>query len=301
VPNLIWVDTSVAGAANLKIWNGTAWVLQGNLLANNLGNNLQATLPEGLTLGNNATNPTYAIDIQPGYALLTQTATYRRVTRLSSVMTKRLDQAWVAGTGNGGNIVGTVSNGTWHTFLVQNDTTGVVDVMFDSSAIGANIPTGWSFRRIGSFLRAAGSITPFKQFGDVFQYNTYIVDMAGVAVPTTQTLYTVSVPSGITVEYRGIFEPGLDVSGGSGQAITVYTPGTSPITPGGIPYASNFRGTVGSYYPGSWGFSTISPVTLATNSSAQIGMIRAGGYFGSSCYSVLQTIGWRDFLLYSGV
>ncbi|QDU75427.1 hypothetical protein Pan97_24590 [Bremerella volcania] len=63
----------------------------------------------------------------------------------NSGMTKRLDASWSAGHGNGGMATGTVAaNATYYIHLIENDSTGVCDVMFDTSGAATNIPSGYT-------------------------------------------------------------------------------------------------------------------------------------------------------------
>lgn len=62
-------------------------------------------------------------------------------------LTKRLDAAWTIGSGNGGLFSGTKAINTfYYCFLIVRDSDGWVDAGFDTSAVGANIPIGWSKR-----------------------------------------------------------------------------------------------------------------------------------------------------------
>lgn len=116
-------------------------------------------------------------------------------------MTKRLDQAFVPGTGNGGRFPGSISNGTWHSFAIVKDSDGSVDWGFDDNPTAANIPAGYTkYRRRASFVRAAGAILPFVQDGDEFLLITPVRDINDSSPGTSAVTRTMaSIPTGIIV------------------------------------------------------------------------------------------------------
>ena len=76
--------------------------------------------PEDLTISRNVASPGTHLDISPGRVLV-PSPTSRNMAINTSTWTKRIDQAWASGTGNGGRFSGSVANGqTWHIFLIRN-------------------------------------------------------------------------------------------------------------------------------------------------------------------------------------
>lgn len=85
-------------------------------------------------------------------------ATTAVLATLSSAITKSIASTFAQGTGNGGLATGTVASDTWYyVFLITKDADGTVDVMFDSSNSGANVPSGWSVHRRIAFFATDGS------------------------------------------------------------------------------------------------------------------------------------------------
>jgi len=116
-------------------------------------------------------------------------------------------------------------------FILYNDSTGVVDFGFDTSATAANRPSGYSARMIGSILTDGSSnILDFIQAKDTFEWKTEIQDYRG-AIPTTATLYTVSVPpiAGIMAIVR--IAAGLPTSANT-NAILISSPLIADQAPG---------------------------------------------------------------------
>jgi len=151
---------------------------------------------DGLTLAPNATNPTTQIDIAPGQARDSTNAT---IMELTATLTKGLNAAWAAGSGNGGLFSGTVAANTWyHAFLIEKDADGSIDAGFDTSVAAANRPAGYSrYRRIGSIATdSAASISPFIQWGDVFHTPQSTAYSGGQRVMAALTL---AVPPGVRV------------------------------------------------------------------------------------------------------
>lgn len=152
----------------------------------------------GLTLSNNAADATNDIDITAGSAT---SEDQTRFMKLASGLTKQLDATWSAGTNAGGRFTASISDTTWHVFLISNGTT--TDVGFSSSVVptgDANYPSGYAYRRIGSIIRASSAILGFIQDGNWFQHKLMVVDQSGAANPgASAVLRNVTVPSGIRV------------------------------------------------------------------------------------------------------
>lgn len=153
----------------------------------------------GLTLSNNAIDATNDIDIAVGKA---RDSTDAADLALASGMTKRLDAAWAAGTGNGGLDSGVkASSTTYHLWLILKDSDGSADVLFSTSASAPTMPSGYTNkRRIGAILTGgSGAIIAFLQTGDRFELKTPVQDVSGAAASSAPTARTLTVPSGIKV------------------------------------------------------------------------------------------------------
>jgi hypothetical protein len=153
----------------------------------------------GLTLSNNVTDATNDIDIAVG-SCMDSTNTY--MLALTSAITKQLDALWVVGTNQGGLDTGSASDTTYHVHLIKRLDTGVVDVLFSTSATSPTLPANYTvFRRIGSIIRASGSIRAFSQFRDEFLLSTPVKDV-DLGQGTTANLRTLTVPTGVNVIAR---------------------------------------------------------------------------------------------------
>jgi hypothetical protein len=131
---------------------------------------------------------------------------------LSTGMTKRLDMAWTAGSGNGGLDTGTVAAAAdYHIFVIRNPSTGAVDVLFGASPTNPVMPSGYTQkRRIGSVLTGSGGAinqgTWYAngdfQFKTPFAYQATAADPSGTgaAVSSVSTLVTLRMPKGIKVK-----------------------------------------------------------------------------------------------------
>lgn len=221
----------------------------------------------GLKLANNATDAVNGIDIGVGGCVPDNASTINRNMTLTTAITKRIDANWVVGTGNGGFPSGlTLTNSTWyHVFLIMSSTSGAIDAGFDSSLTAANLladATGYdAYRRIGSIYRATGLNRLFSQFGDEFLWNAPIQDLSGLA-PTSRTLQTISVPSGVVVE--AILTRRQSISSGSSQFSLLYDPALADTAPSVTAFNFGERnGAVGPDQPAS-------PVRARTNTSSQV-------------------------------
>ena len=152
----------------------------------------------GLTLSNNVTDATNDIDIAAGAAVDSTGAVSML---LASSLTKRLDAAWAVGTGNGWLDTGSIANTTYHVFLIRRPDTGVVDSLASTSPTAPTLPANYTqFRRIGSIIRASGSITLFDQSGNDFIYRTPAADINIAVTVTTAQTPAITVPLGIRVK-----------------------------------------------------------------------------------------------------
>jgi len=151
----------------------------------------------GLTLSNNVSDITNDIDIAIGVAADSTGARYMR--RTSSI-TKRLDAAWAVGTNQGGLDTGAIANTTYHVWLIMRSDTGVVDVLFSTSATAPTMPANYDFkRRIGSIVRVSAAIKPFKQRGNYFWWVTKVQDHSDTA-DFAYALIALTLPTGIVIQ-----------------------------------------------------------------------------------------------------
>jgi hypothetical protein len=112
-------------------------------------------------------------------------------------LTKKLNAAWVSGSGNGMLDTGSVADGTYHCFQIQRSDTGNVDFLASLSPTTPTMPTNYDRkRRIGSIIRVSGTILPFVQIGNVFRLTTAVVNRASVS-PLSDSLLAVTAPLGV--------------------------------------------------------------------------------------------------------
>lgn len=151
----------------------------------------------GLTISNNASDANNDIDIAAGEASA-DTSPFSIIS-LGSAITKRLDAAWAVGTNQGGLDTGSKANSTWYyLWLIQRSDTGVVDVLFSTSATSPTMPTNYDRkRRLPGAIRTDGSgnILAFKQRGRRrFKFTARIADVSAATPGSSAVLRTVTVP-----------------------------------------------------------------------------------------------------------
>lgn len=258
---------------------------------------------EGLSLSNNVVLPATALNVSAGYAWVTIGSP--QLAYLPSTLTKYLNATWTSGTGQGGRFNTTLAGtpGTYHVFLIKNNSTGQVDVGFDVSVVAANRPSGWSARRLGSILWTGTTIRPFIQHGWMFEHNPPVVDFTATYINIVPTLYSLTVPTGLVVKAYGVFAPGL-AANGFNLRFSIQSPNQTSLTPVDNPTVSSFRGNA-SCYLNSVGedlvvLTTSSALTIPTNSAGQIQLIRAGDYNAPDRTSSWLTHGWIDDQLLTG-
>ena len=178
--------------------------------------------------------------------------------------TGQLDVLFSAG-GNGMLDASTIANTTYHIFLIYNPTTAVSKLLASTSVSSPTLPSGYTKKvRIGSIIRASSAILPFRQSDKQFFWTgAKITDKAVGSIPTTSTIQTLTVPTGIAVDAISIF--GLYYTGGSTKTFVVAREPSEADT---IPSITNFDtfGFVSSLYASE--HSTI--LTTRTNTSSQI-------------------------------
>lgn len=230
----------------------------------------------GLTLSNNATDATNDIDIAAGEA----SDEDGNLMVLASGITKRLDAAWAVGTGNGGLDTGTIADGTYHVWLIQRSDTGVVDALLSTSPSAPTMPTSYDRkRRIGAILRASAAILAFYQYGDVFKLASAVTDYGDLTTTLADTLYTLSVPTGVSVI------PLLDASlqmGTAGSAIMLAGDGNNS--------AANYS-IARTAAANEW--SIMHTQNFVTNTAAQI-RLSVLNSSGTIAHGLLKTHGWID-------
>jgi hypothetical protein len=151
----------------------------------------------GLTLSNSAGDPTNDIDIAAGYCADSTNA----VMMTGAALTKQLDAAWAVGTNAGGLDTGSIANTTYHVWLIKRSDTGVVDVLYSTSASAPTMPTNYTYkRRIGSIVRTGAAIKTFIQDGNDFRWKVPIEDINVTNPGTSAVTRTLTLPTGIRVK-----------------------------------------------------------------------------------------------------
>lgn len=152
-----------------------------------------------------AADADHDITINPGVAVASNSAVSMR---LDSAITKQIDATWAEGNDAGGLFSGTVAAGTtYHLFIIENDSTGVIDAGFDTSLTAANIPAGYTnYRRVASFLTdSSANIISFSSAetnggGVRYKYNDNIIDIDDSTPSTVALSVAMSVPSDVVHE-----------------------------------------------------------------------------------------------------
>lgn len=194
-----------------------------------------------------------------------------------SAVTMQLDVAW--GTGNGGRFDSAISDGTWHCFIIGNGTLvsrGLSKSLDPTSH--PNYPSGFThYRRVGSILRASGSILRFVQNEDEFDLLTGIEDRNSTA-GFGDGFLTISTPIGIVTRPKMRTVQAQNVAGSFQTQVS--TIGMSSVIA---------RCTTSIATEVDAAFIT----DVFTNTSSQI-RYAAVAFSGSVTYNVLTTYGWID-------
>jgi len=238
----------------------------------------------GCRISNNTTDANNDIDIAPG---VWADSTGADLITLSSLMTKQLDAVWAVGTNQGGLDTGSKANSTWyHLHLIKRPDTGVVDVLFSTSATAPTLPTNYTLsRRIGSVRTdGSGNIRAFLQTGDLFMWNSNVgLDVDATNPGTSAVTPTVTLPLGVKVE--GIFQVRTD---GTSAAMVVHLsdPDIISFDPSISAWPLATNGQTGTITP------MVNQARCMTNTSSQIRYKASAS--GASNTLRIATIGWRE-------
>lgn len=265
---------------------------------------------DGLRLVNNASNR-YALDINAGSCMTT--IGKFEVAKLNGLLTKRLDQAWVAGNNVGGNLDIAHWNAnfatagmfiTYHVFIIKSPA-GVVDIAFDRSLIATNRPLGWTARRIGSimYFQNMGGIVRFVQYGYYFELDPICRTAGGYAIPAGLSIYYSLVPDGIApVVQQQLFTGFSEFVQNGGSDYLNFNIGSSNQTlqaPAWLAAHTDFTGVASVYGNFGNGFYTFIWNSITTqvksNPSRTYQIYRTGTYYNTNVhFSNLQNLGWFD-------
>jgi hypothetical protein len=143
------------GAGNLTILAGTVTPAMLDASASRQRAYVAPVSSQGggnLTLANDGTSPTFVVDINVGRVSDDSDVT---LMQLAAAMTKRLDQSWAPGTGNGACDTSTKGNNqTWHAYAIGRTGMAVTNVQRTSNV--ASLTVAGHNLGIGSTVRVLG-------------------------------------------------------------------------------------------------------------------------------------------------
>lgn len=154
------------------------------------------------------------------------------IMKLASAYTKTTS-SWAVGTGNGALDTGSIANTTgYHVWLIMRSDTGVVDVLFSTSATAPTMPASYDYKRRIGWMRTDGSAQwrKFVQVNNTFMWDVPIADHNGNS-PTSATAIPLTVPSGLSVEaiIKGTWRNGTNTN-----KLIIYSPLIANPTLGGV-------------------------------------------------------------------
>jgi|GEM_PF-1787053 len=208
--------------------------------------------------------------------------------KLASDITKTTG-AWAVGNGNGGLDTGAIAANTWyHVYLIARLDTGVVDVAFSISASAPSLPANYTIYRHIGFLRsnASSQFIGYIQDGDDVLWMVPVNDVTAYSPGTGAVIRTLSVPSGKRVKAL-LAVGGFGVSGDTGPNV-VYI---SDLSLSDQPPEQTSAVSLQIYAAGASTVAAIGPVTVMTNTSAQVRSRVQGSTANSGI--IINTLGWN--------
>jgi hypothetical protein len=252
------------------------------------GSGLTVALPGflgGLGLSNDGVSPNTVLDIASGAATADDGSIF---IRLPSAYTKTTG-AWAVGSGNGALDTGSIANSTWyHVFVIERTDTGIVDVLFSTSASLPTMPANYTKkRRVGSFLTdGSAHIIAFVQDGDVLRWSVPVNDVNVNNPGTSAVLRTLTVPVGVNVFADVVVGGENTVGGATPGAIYLSDPAVADSAPNGL------LDTVFSLIITGHDTLFAAPAQIRTNTSAQIRSRVQISDANTNLY--INTMGWTD-------
>lgn len=151
------------------------------------------------------------------------------VMALAASITKRLDAAWAVGDTGGGLNTGAEAANTWYeVILIMRQDTGVVDVMFSTTANRATLPANYTHKRRIGWIRndAASAILAYKQVDDYFTLSIAINDVA-ITKTVTATNVALTVPPSTIARFRASVDGNTSVNANAGVMLKEIVEDTS--------------------------------------------------------------------------
>lgn len=166
----------------------------------------------GLTMSN-AADAVNDITVAAGEA---KDEGHAAVMTLAASITKRLDAAWAVGDNQGGLNTGSEAASTWYeVHLIRRPDTGVVDVMFTTTANRATLPANYTQQRRIGWIRNDGSlnILAFTQVDDHFTLTTPANDVS-LTVTATAALVALTAPPNSIARFRATATTNASINAG---------------------------------------------------------------------------------------
>jgi hypothetical protein len=204
---------------------------------------------------------------------------------LMASITKRLDATWAVGTAAGGLNTGTVAANTWYeVHLIKRLDTGIVDVMFTTTANRATLPSPYMAQRRIGWIRtdAVPGILQFTQIDDYFTLTTPVNDVSETS-SATATSRTLTVPPSTIARFRASCLGNTNINASNAVVFSeLVETDTAPTTTNGF-------NSIGS---GDFAIQGAGHIELRVDGSSQI-RDRSITATGSMAYD-LSTFGWID-------
>ena len=174
----------------------------------------------GCAVSNNSTDPTNDLDIAPGRF---RSDDDLDDLELTAVLTKRGDATWAVGSGNGGLDEGTLTDSTYHEWLIKRPDTGVVDALLSRNP-----------DRSGTFTVTIATPGVITWTGHGLSEGSSFVPSTTGALPTGMTAgnrYYVLATSLTVDTFRFAATQGGAAINTSGSQSGVHTAVSSPVMP----------------------------------------------------------------------
>lgn len=239
----------------------------------------------GCQLSNDGASPNTVLDVSAGQATSDDQTTTMNLTAI----TGSTGGTFVVGTGNTKLDTGTIAINTWyHVFVIERTDTGIVDILFSTSATTPTLPANYTKkRRVGSFKTASATtnILAFTQDGDYFRWAASVQDLSQTTPSNSAVTQTLaSVPLGVTL--MALLQVGVIDTAAAGVGVLLSDLAANDEAPS---LTASPGETVNEVVANQWMYGAAS---VRTNTLAQI---RWRAFLAAATSTLkINTLGWID-------
>jgi len=235
------------------------------------------------------------VGFSQGKVIIKNTITEKRAWVNVPYLTKYINSAWQQGDEQGGAGVVFLANDTVFVFIISNGTNA--DILFDTSSVAANRPSGWDWVRMISVFKLNGS----AQFYAFYQHKDGWIEAdwssQSYNITTSELDYSlIGCPEGIEVECEVLASSGIGLAYDI-RAYRFYSPSISRSIPNASgAWQSIFNGDLFAYLEDSPRYvheTTVVSKSIFTDSGKVRARASGGSWLNSAHYPTFRLVKYK--------